>query len=358
MPNVVLLTGVSRHLGGVFARLISADESVERIIGVDVVPPPHPVGRAEFVRADIRSPMIGKVIAGANVDTVVHMSVIATPLHVGGRSTQKEINVIGSMQLLAACQRAASVTKLVVKSTAGIYGSSSRDPAMFREDMAAKKLPALGFGKDSTEVEGYVRGFARRRPDVEITMLRFANVIGPRVRTAMTDYFTLPVLPMPLGYSARLQFVHEDDVAAAMARATTTPGVGTINVAGDGVITMAQAVALTGRPFLAVPPGTSAAMSVAFRRAGLIDFSPDQLELLVFGRGLDTTAMRSRLGFEPAYTTRAAFEDFVAAGGPRPIDLARARARDLGAGLDRLVQRTAAYIPGAGSLALAGRMGA
>ncbi|MFN8097624.1 MAG: NAD-dependent epimerase/dehydratase family protein [Dermatophilaceae bacterium] len=356
MPNVVLLTGISRHLGGAFARLLSRDDAIERIIGVDVVPPPHPVGRAEFVRADIRSPMISKVISGASVDTVVHMSVIATPLHVGGRSTQKEINVIGSMQLLAACQRAASVTKLVVKSTAGVYGSSPRDPAMFREDMAAKKLPAIGFGKDSAEVEGYVRGLARRRPDVEITMLRFANVIGPRVRTAMTDYFTLPLLPMPLGYSARLQFVHEDDVASAMVRATHSPGAGTVNVAGDGVITMPQAVALTGRPFLAVPPGTSAAMSVAFRRAGLIDFSPDQLELLVYGRGIDTTAMRTRFGFAPAYTTREAFADFVAAAGPRPIDLARRRAAALGADIDRMVRSAAARIPGAGGLALAGTL--
>ena len=79
-----------------------------------------------------------------------------------------------------------------MKSSAAVYGSSPRDPAMFTEDMNPKTLPRTGFGKDSVEVEGYVRGFSRRRPDVEITMLRLANVVGPSIHTAITDYFSLP----------------------------------------------------------------------------------------------------------------------------------------------------------------------
>ena len=211
MAKVVLVTGVSRYLGGLYARRLSAEPAIERILGVDVIPPRHSIGQAEFVRADIRNPMIGRIIRQAGVDTVVHMNVIATPKDTGGRVTQKEINVIGTMQLLAACQKSDSVQRLVVKSTAAVYGSSPRDPAMFTEDMNAKSTPRTGFGKDSIEVEGYVRGFSRRRPDVEITMLRFANVIGPQIRTAITDYFAMPVVPVPLGYDARVQFIHEHD---------------------------------------------------------------------------------------------------------------------------------------------------
>ena len=216
MANVVLVTGVSRYLGGLYARRLSHDPSIERILGVDVVPPRHSIGRAEFVRADIRNPMIGRIMSQAGVDTVVHMNVIATPKDMGGRVTQKEINVIGTMQLLAACQKSESVTRLVVKSSAAVYGSSPKDPAMFSEDMSPKSLPRTGFGKDSVEVEGYVRGFSRRRPDVEITMLRLANVVGPTIHTSITDYFSLPIVPIPLGFDARFQLVHEDDAIAAM----------------------------------------------------------------------------------------------------------------------------------------------
>ena len=315
MANVVLVTGVSRYLGGLYARRLSHDPSIERILGVDVVPPRHSIGRAEFVRADIRNPMIGRIMSQAGVDTVVHMNVIATPVSAGGRVSQKEINVIGTMQLLAACQKAPGIRRLVVKSSAAVYGSSPRDPAMFTEDMGPKALPRAGFGKDSVEVEGYVRGFSRRRPDVEISMLRLANIIGPGIKTSLTDYFTLPVIPVPFGYDARLQFVHEDDSLQALLLATTGSPVGIVNVAGDGVITVQQAARLAGRPSVSVPMAATGLLGQFVRRSGLADFSADQMQYLAFGRGMDTTRMRQALHLEPRFTTRAAFEDFVAQAG-------------------------------------------
>jgi len=216
------------------------------------------------------------------------------------------------MQLLAACQKAEGLQRLVVKSSAAVYGSSPRDPAMFTEEMSPKSLPRAGFGKDSVEVEGYVRGFARRRPDVGITTLRLANIIGPGIRTSMTDYFALPVIPAPLGFDARLQFVHETDAAGCLVLAATGPAaVGNVNVAGAGIITLMQAAALVGRPIFPVPLPAAGFLGGMVKRAGLADFSDDQMQYLAFGRGLDTTRMREVLRFEPLYSTRAAFLDFA-----------------------------------------------
>ena len=262
MGSVVLVTGVSRYLGGLLARRLSADPSVDRVVGVDVIPPAQEVGDVEFVRADIRNPMIGRVIESSGVDTVVHMNVIATPTFVGGRTPQKEINVIGTMQLLAACQKSSTVRRLVVKSSAAVYGSTPRDPAMFTEDMSAKRTPSGGFGKDSIEVEGYVRGYARRRPDTEILTLRFANIIGPRIRTSITDYFNLPVIPAPLGFDARMQFVHEDDAIEALLLATTGQATGVVNIAGAGWSRCSRRRPSPGAPWCGCrcrPPGSSAA---------------------------------------------------------------------------------------------------
>jgi UDP-glucose 4-epimerase len=88
MGRIVLVTGVSHDLGGRFARTISADPQVDRVIGVDVVPPRQDLGDVRFVRADIRNPVIAKVIAGEDVDTVVHTSVVASRRH-GGRVSMK-----------------------------------------------------------------------------------------------------------------------------------------------------------------------------------------------------------------------------------------------------------------------------
>ena len=317
MGRVVLVTGVSRDIGRRFARAAAADPSIDRVIGVDVVPPRGDIGAVSFVRADIRNPVIAKVIAKEDVDTVVHMSVIATPGSAGGRNTMKELNVIGTMQLLAACQAAPGLERLVVKSTTTVYGASSRDPAMFTEDMGPKLLPRSGYAKDVNEIEGYVRGFARRRPDVGVTLLRAANVIGPHVVSPITSYFRLPLVPTVLGYNPRLQFLHEDDLLAVLTHAATSDVSGTFNVAGDGVLMLSQALRRLDKPSVPLPAFAVGRTGSLLRSARLADFSPEQIGFLTFGRGVDTSRMRSVLGFTPKFTTEEAFADFgVSLGAP------------------------------------------
>ena len=313
MGRVALVTGVSRDLGRRFARCLAATDGIDRVIGVDVVPPRGDVGAMSFIRADIRTPVIAKVIAKEDVDTVVHMSVIATPGSAGGRGTMKELNVIGTMQLLAACQKAPSVQHLVVKSTSTVYGASSRDPAMFTEEMGPRRNPRSGFSKDAAEIEGYVRGFARRRPDVRVTMLRLANVVGPHVVSPMASYFRLPVVPTVLGYDARMQFVHQDDLDRVLRHAVLADVPGTFNIAGDGIITLSQAIRRIGRPSLPLPGFAVPSFGSAIRQTRVADFSPEQVAYLTYGRALDTTRMRTMLGFEPSFTTAQAFADFASA---------------------------------------------
>ena len=143
----VLVTGVSRDLGGALARLLSADPSIETVVGVDTHPPREDIGRAQFLRADIRNPLIAKVITSSKVDTVVHMNVLASSRLAGGRAAMKEVNVIGTMQLLAACQKAPSIRTLVLKSTTSVYGRSPRDPAVHVEDDEPRSIPATGYAR-------------------------------------------------------------------------------------------------------------------------------------------------------------------------------------------------------------------
>jgi UDP-glucose 4-epimerase len=328
MGQVVLVTGVAGDLGRRLAAQLSRSPGVERVVGVDVVPPRGDLCGADFVRADIRNPVIAKVIVRERIDTVVHTSVASTPAAGGGRTSMKELNVIGTMQLLAACQQAPDVRKLVVKSSSTVYGATNRDPAMFTEGMNAKRLPGSGFAKDITEVESYVRGFARRRPDVAVTMLRIANVIGPHIASAMSGYFRLPVIPTVIGFNPRLQFVHEDDALGVLEHATVGEVTGTFNVAGDGILTLSQAVRRIGRPALPMPGFALPAFGSAIRQTRVADFSPEQVAFLTFGRGLDTTRMRSMLGFEPAFTTAQAFADFACSLSPGLFAADRVRATE------------------------------
>ncbi|NEC26484.1 NAD-dependent epimerase/dehydratase family protein [Streptomyces sp. SID8111] len=321
MGKVVLVTGVARPLGGRFVRRIQRDPDVDRVVAVDAVPPEHHLGGADFVQADIRQPTIARVLAETGADTVVHLDVTGTPLGSGGRAGLKETNVIGTMQLLGACQKSPSITRLVVKSSTNVYGSAPRDPAVFTETTTPKSLPSGGFAKDTVEVEGYVRGFARRRPDVAVCVLRFANILGPAADSPLASYFSLPVLPTVFGYDPRLQFVHEDDVIEALrigaheARRGTLNS-GTFNIAGDGVLLLSQCSRRLGRPTVPLLlPAVTWAGSV-MRTLGMTDFSPEQIRLLTHGRVVATDQMRDTLGFSPKYTTAETFADFARGRGP------------------------------------------
>lgn len=300
------------------ARTLAAQPGIDRIIGVDVIEPRHDIGGADFVKADIRNPVIAKVLSQSQIDTVVHMGVIATPVQAGGRSAMKEINVIGTMQLLAACQRAETVANLVVKSSSSVYGAGPRDPAMFVEGMEPRHPPASGWAKDNVEVEGYVRGFARRRPDVTVTTLRLANIIGPRVVTGMTSYFCLPVVPTVLGYDARMQFLHEDDAIDILRRVTMDAVPGTFNVAPRDVITLSQAIRRAGR--VALPLLRPLVGSVGKRLASghTADFSAEQVRFLTYGRVIDSSRIERHTGFVPARSTAETFADFVDSRGAGP----------------------------------------
>ncbi|MER7500752.1 NAD-dependent epimerase/dehydratase family protein [Nonomuraea pusilla] len=318
MTHTVLVTGVSRHIGARVASVLAADPDISRVIGVDTVPPPSltrdggiSLGRTEFVRVDLRSPDIAQVIAAADIDIVVHMSLVSAPSRSGGRAVMKEHNVIGTMQLLGACQRSATVRRVVVRSTTAVYGSSPRDPAVFSEDLEPHEGPVHGYAKDAAEVEGYVRGFARRRPDVTVSLLRFANFMGPGVDSPLTRYFTQPVLPTVFGFDPRLQFVHEDDGVEVLRRTATEDHPGTYNVAGAGVLLLSQCARRAGRLTMPLVSPAFKMIGNAARRFGLVEYSPEQLRLMSYGRAVDTSRLEAELGWRPKFTTAAAFDDFL-----------------------------------------------
>ena len=255
--------------------------------------------------------MIAKVIDGRGIEIVVHMAMVATPGRAGSRSSMKEMNVIGTMQLLAACQKAEGFRKLVVQSSVSVYGSSPRDPAKFTEDMSPRVQPRTGFGKDAIEVESYVRGLARRRPDVVVTTIRLANLMGAGVDSQVARYLSLPVVPRVLGFDARLQFLHPTDAVAALLAATRQDLPGTYNVGAADIVTLSQAIAMMGRPTVGVPHQLAPTLAALIRQARLGEFTADQIDALTYGRAMDTSRFVAASGVQPGYTSRQALAEFV-----------------------------------------------
>ncbi len=329
MARVVLVTGVSGYLGTEVAGILRHEPGIERLVEVtgqdlaggaarvrrspqapaggepqDGSPPPD----EEVARLDVRTGQIGDLIKAVGADTVVHLGLATTPARAGGRVSMKETNVIGTMQLLSACQRSPSVRKLVVRSSSAVYGISPRDPAMFSEDMEPRA--SHGYARDVLDMEGYVRGLVRRRPDLTVSVLRFVNFLGPRVDSPMTQYFTMPVTPTVLGYDPRIQFVDIGDGVEVIRRMVTEDHHGTFNVTGRGAMYISQCLRRAGRMPVPLPPQALGAL--ADLGGFFPDVSRDQRDLLRYGRVVDGTKLERELSWTARRSTREAFDAFVA----------------------------------------------
>jgi UDP-glucose 4-epimerase len=322
-PKIVLVTGACRFLGGYLTARLAHNPMINAVIAVDAIAPSKDMlrrmGRAEFVRADIRNPFIAKVIRNGDVDTVVHAAAASYAPRSGGTAALKEINVMGAMQLFAACQKAPSVRRVVLKSTSEVYGSSAHDPVMFTEDSTSRRPFRAGFAKDSLDIEAYARGLGRRRPDIAVTILRLANMIGPAMDTTLSRYLAGPLVPTIFGRDARLQLLHEQDALGALERAAMAGKAGTFNIGAEGIMMLSQAIRRAGRIPLPVPGFGVWALDSLRRANRYNEISRDQFDYLSYGRVMDTSRMRSELGYQPKWSTAEAFDDYVRGRSLTPI---------------------------------------
>ncbi len=309
----VLITGISRFWGCELAMRLEADPSVEQIVGVDVREPSRELARTDFVRADIRHSLIGKLVRALGIDTVVHTNLIVDPRRTTPRVAH-ETNVIGTMNLLAACSGADSpVKKLVVKSSTAIYGAEPDDPSFWTESMTRRTPPRDAFSRDIVEVESYVRDFSLRQRDCAVTALRFGNVLGPLLQTPFQALFTLPVVPTVLGFDPRLQFVHEQDAIEVLYRASVEDHPGVFNVNGPGIVVLSQAIKIMGKHSAPViPPYGGVLATAVMRRFGILDWPPHLLQLIQYGRVVDIRKLVDDFGYTPQYSSRDTVDDFAA----------------------------------------------
>jgi UDP-glucose 4-epimerase len=309
MGRRVLVTGLGSFWGGRVAQALENDPTVDVIVGLDTIEPSIELERTEFVRADENYSILARIVHAARIDTLLH-----TVLHVDStRATQRtvhETNVIGTLNILAAATAPGSpVRSIIVKSSTLVYGSNPQDPAWFTEDMRRSAPPRTSVERSLVEIEGYLRDFANDYPDLSVTVLRFSNVLGPDITTPLSHALELPFVPFIFGYDPRVQFVHENDVVRSILFVLDRDLRGVFNVAGEGVLPWSEVARLCHKRMLPIPPVGTGAATRALKLVRAVDIPNESLELLRFGRGVDTRRLR-RLGFQYEFTTLGAVEDF------------------------------------------------
>ena len=312
MARRVLVTGVDTFWGGRVAQAFEGQPSVELVLGMGTGEPKVPLERTEFVRADQTYSILNRIVRATRVDTVVHTFLVTNSSSVTRRALH-EVNVIGTLNLLAAAGAAGtSVRHVVVKSSTHVYGSSSRDPAWFDEGAHRNAPVTTQLERSLLEVESLVDDFAEDNPHVAVTVLRFANVLGSDIVTPISTDLRRRLLPAIAGYDPLVQFVEEDDVVRSLEHVTLNRIAGRFNVAGAGKLPWSEVAHLAGAHLLPLSPIAPRLTCAPLLRLARLEL-PAELEALArYGRGVDTSRLL-QTGFSYRYTTAGTVRSFARA---------------------------------------------
>lgn len=312
--KAILVTGIGNFWGSqVASRLLYQQRSGQarnlRVIGVDSEPAEKEIEGLDYIQADIRNPLFVEILKTENIHTVCHLLFNES---VRDTETIFDLNVMGTMKLLGACAEA-GVNKVVLKSSTTIYGAYPTNPTYMTEKQALQGSHRYGYNRHWLEIEAFCNGFRRQVPQMEMTMLRFSNIIGPRCDTPMARFLKEPLAPVLLGFDPLMQVIHEKDVVDALVYAVQQDVPGVFNVAAEGILPLSRICGLAAKVPLPVVHlcaywGIDLRKAMGSSSAKLWPIEPDYLR---YSWLADLSAMRDQLGFQPVYTAEEALREFA-----------------------------------------------
>jgi UDP-glucose 4-epimerase len=307
MSRRILVTGADTFWGGRMIQALETDPGTDVILGIGTHSPSVRFERAEFVRSDQNYSILNRIVKATQVDTILHTFMITNSKTVPRRAMH-EINVIGTMNLLAAAGAAgSSVRHVVVKSSTLVYGSAASDPSTFQEDTPRTSRVRNSVERSLVEAEGLVQDFSEDNPATKVTVLRFANVLGAHLTTPLSRNLSRPVCPAIFGFDPLLQFVEEDDVVGALLHVTRDGIPGLYNVAADGRLPWSEVASICGTRLVPLSPVSLLKIRPLAR---LFDLPEELEDLLRYGRGVDTRRFAAT-GFTYNATSAGAVRSFV-----------------------------------------------
>ncbi|MGH9171419.1 MAG: NAD-dependent epimerase/dehydratase family protein [Acidimicrobiales bacterium] len=310
MGRRILLTGLDTFWGGRVASALERDPDVEMLLGMGTGSPSVELQRTEYVRADSSYSLLSRIVRATGVDTIVHTFLVVDSSSMSGRALH-EINVIGTMNLLAAAGAAgSSVRQVVVKSSSLVYGAHPADPAWFTEETPRSRPPRTRLERSLTEVESYVGDFAEENPSVTVTVLRFANVLGPELTTPISRNLQRGAMPCIAGFDPLIQFVAQEDVVRCLEMVVSRQIGGTYNVSGDGRLPVSEVAKIAGARRLPLSPVYTRQLAAPLLRLRLLDLPAELDTLLRYGRGIDTSRLKAT-GFEFSTSSAGAVERYA-----------------------------------------------
>jgi UDP-glucose 4-epimerase len=320
--RVVALTGAAAFLGSNLIGVLEEDPNVERVVAIDIEPPPTGGPKTRMYEVDLTVPAseerVAEILAAEGVDTLLHLAFLSTPTHASAWA--HEVESVGTMHVLNAA-RQAKVSKVVLWSQTLLYGARANNPNFLTERHPLRASTDEPYFADKIAAERSVLAFGSKSRDTVVTILRTAPIVGPTVRNVVTRYLGSRAPATLLGFDPLWQFVHEVDAIAAFKLAIDRDAPGVFNIVGDGVLPLSTVLRLASRTSVPIPHPMARAVCGALWGAQLVAAPPSFLPYLRYVCVADGARAARVLGFRATYTTREALLDFVGAQRLREVRL-------------------------------------
>jgi UDP-glucose 4-epimerase len=313
-----LITGGSGYIGSRLVEALVADGSHEILI-CDVRPPRVFRPGASYRELDVRdAEAVRSAVASFSPDVVVHLAFVLNPIH--DESLMYAIDVGGTLNVLEACSSGA-VGHVLVTSSSTAYGAFPDNPVPLTEEHPVRGVASFEYARDKTESDRLCQLWAARHPDRVMTIVRPCIVFGPSVDNYLLRLWTKQPFQADFGLpDPGIQFVHEDDVVAALVTLLEGRHAGAFNVAGDGVMGVAECAALIGLPRRRVPLGAMRRFASLMWRLRLSEAPPGSLEFAMHPWIVSNEKLKRETGWRPRYSSRETFEITMRAHGKLPAD--------------------------------------
>jgi UDP-glucose 4-epimerase len=289
----IVVTGIVGRLGRRLARRLHRSE---RVIGIDRRPFLDRPKDIEHHPIDIRRKKTRDVFRSNDVRAVVHLGIMHDPR---ASATEHHMwNVAGFQKLLEYVTQY-RVPKLVLLSSANVYGPRPDNPQFLTEDAPLLGGAAFSDIRDLVEVDMLAQSFFWKRPEIETVILRPVHILGT-VRNAPSNYLRLPVIPTLLGFDPMIQVIHEQDVVSAI-ELSLKPGVrGIFNLAGPPPAPLSRIVKILGRPSMPIPHPLASVMLGPLWRLRVASFPGPELDHIRYVCMVDDQRARDTLGYLPS----------------------------------------------------------
>lgn len=305
----ILVTGSEGYIGTRLVQTLCDCDEIEMIIGLDVQKGPLQHPKYQLVRRDVREP-VADLVSRHGIQTVVHLAYVVAPIH--DEKQMEEINLRGTANVLDACARVPGV-HLLYTSSASVYGLHPDNQTPFTEDSPLRPNEDFIYVKNKGQIEAMIRRFAAEHPQSPVTVLRPCFVMGPGVAHPLALHLQKKIVFLPWS-PPPFQFVHVHDLVEIMRRFIAHPRSGVYNVAGAGEITFAEMVRLLGNIRLpTLWPVMYTVNHLAWRlRLTFISSVPSPvLKMIRYPWQASAEKLRTEIGYEFAYNSRGAFQDFA-----------------------------------------------